>query len=300
MISSMTLLDNSKGKNMKNWLKSAAGVMSLILLPIAILLLYLAWSDYAPVIPDKAEAINNILIGIGTNIIGIVITISFVQYFIDCHNITISKNKEKDNILKCNLILSVYINRYLQYFNCITKKIDSRTTDDLLLINMCFKFKNLSNIYNPTYIITDYYYKSGIEYFFLAEKLLREYILHEIEYIKFEYYPNIRTLLQQFIKVSLDLDCSDVIIENRKMKAREKKYDDWIVENISEYGDSFLHKFKEGDLHNHNNAMLPYIYLYFALKREISLLFGYCKELGKIDKNARKLIPYTFKCCNEC
>ena len=122
MVSSMTLLDNSKGKNMKNWLKSAAGVMSLILLPIAILLLYLAWSDYAPVIPDKAEDINNILIGIGTNIIGIVITISFVQYFIDCHNITISKNKEKDNILKCNLILSVYINRYLQYFNCITKK----------------------------------------------------------------------------------------------------------------------------------------------------------------------------------
>ena len=68
----------------KIWLKSAAGRTSVILFSVSVILLWIACSDMGrgSLSEKYANNINNILIGISTNLIGIIITVSFVQHLI--------------------------------------------------------------------------------------------------------------------------------------------------------------------------------------------------------------------------
>ena len=67
----------------KEWLGSAAGRISLLLFIISLLMLFIACSSWEATSERAASNINNILFGISTNLLGIIVTVSFVQYFID-------------------------------------------------------------------------------------------------------------------------------------------------------------------------------------------------------------------------
>ena len=74
-----------------NWLCSAAGKVSRVLIFISAVLICLIFSSYGEdfLSVNTANIINNILVGIATGLIGIVVTVSFVQYVFDKQNCSI-------------------------------------------------------------------------------------------------------------------------------------------------------------------------------------------------------------------
>lgn len=88
---------------MKKWIKSAAGIVSITLFVISIILLLVAIClDYE----NFSNNINNTLFSLATNLLGIIITISFVQHFIDRQN---EKEDHREENLKIKDITGSYM-----------------------------------------------------------------------------------------------------------------------------------------------------------------------------------------------
>lgn len=92
----------------KKWIKSTAGVVSIILFVTSIILLGAACSDYGNFSERTANNVNNILIGLATNLLGIIVTVSFVQHFVDRQN---EKDEHREENLK--------IKRYDRFMNIL-------------------------------------------------------------------------------------------------------------------------------------------------------------------------------------
>ena len=96
----------------KEWLGSAAGRISLLLFIISLLMLIIACSSWDATSERAASNINNILFGISTNLLGIIVTVSFVQYFID------KQNERRGNFNKT--IRQIYGSTYKKVFNVLS------------------------------------------------------------------------------------------------------------------------------------------------------------------------------------
>ncbi len=84
------------------WVHSVAGRVSIILIMGSIFLLILAWSHLGMgfITADGTNFVNNILIGLATNLMGIVVKVSFVQYFLDRQNEEKERKEENEKILR--------------------------------------------------------------------------------------------------------------------------------------------------------------------------------------------------------
>ena len=91
-------------RKIKKWLKSAAGTISVILFIVSIILLGMACSEYGKFTERMANNINNILFGIGTNLLGIIVTVSFVQHFLDEQSSKTEHKEENDKIKIYNVL----------------------------------------------------------------------------------------------------------------------------------------------------------------------------------------------------
>lgn len=118
----------------KEWLGSAAGRISLLLFIISLLMLFIACSSWEATSERAASNINNILFGISTNLLGIIVTVSFVQYFIDMQDEKQAQLEEVALIKRYDRFMTVLINRYLMYFHCVTTPINKRKNENPLEI----------------------------------------------------------------------------------------------------------------------------------------------------------------------
>ena len=85
-------------KKIGNWSKSAAGKASLWLIAASLLLVIIGVSDWGNLSKRAAENTNSILFGLATNLLGIVVTISFVQYYLDQQRKKDERNEEAKRI----------------------------------------------------------------------------------------------------------------------------------------------------------------------------------------------------------
>jgi uncharacterized membrane protein len=106
-------------KKLYKWLHSVAGITAIILFIISVaLLLFVKWF-----VDDSAVNFNSFLIGLATNLLGIIVTVSFVQYFIDKQNIEKERREEAAKILRYHKIMILLIERYTLFFECVTSTI---------------------------------------------------------------------------------------------------------------------------------------------------------------------------------
>ena len=131
------------------WLHSAAGRISIILIIASALLLRLACSHIGAgfMTERAAELANNILIGVATNLLGIVITVSFVQYFIDKQDEKNERREEAEKILRYHKYMQTLIRRYLMFYMSVTTRLKDRNgaADIDSAFTRTFKLQYLSN-----------------------------------------------------------------------------------------------------------------------------------------------------------
>lgn len=101
-----------KIREVLKWRKTAAGKISIILLVLSVILLVIACSPWGSFTERTANNINNILFGIATNLLGIIVTVSFVQYFIDKQDEQEELIQEKNMIIKYNRVMNLFLKKY--------------------------------------------------------------------------------------------------------------------------------------------------------------------------------------------
>lgn len=269
-------------KNLQtSWIKSAAGKISLSLLCSSMILLIVAFSSWGNLSKDVANNVNNILIGLATNLMGIIITISFVQYFIDKQDTKQAEAKEIETIIGYDRLMSVLIERYIKFFNCVTVPIGERRESDPPILNNNFPFENMCDMYELSPYLSDGFLDPSITLFYKAEENLRNYMIRMVEGGQFKYNDKLKDVIITFIEKSLAYDTRSAILGNINICMGDKNMIKVIQEYIKDSSQNWVEKAHTGDLGP--NFMLSYVQLFDLLKIEVDLIKQYKYYLEKLS-----------------
>lgn len=270
-----------KIKEILKWRKSAAGKISTILFGISVVMLVIACSSWGNFSDRIATNINNILIGIATNLLGIIVTVSFVQYFIDKQDEQEEKNEERNLICKYNRVMSLFLKKYKKYFNCVVTPIGQRSKMNALQLRKTFAFHDMRDMYKQTLYLSEGFYEPSIVLFYGAEDDLRNYMIKMLENIEFKYHEDLYNILLEFVELSQSIDVRGSLLDDSLIK----KYNKSILETIEKYirdeeKYNWVAKADEGKLDS--NIMLPYVHFYWLLQKEADLLIRYETCISKL------------------
>lgn len=264
----------------KEWLGSAAGRISLLLFIISLLMLIIACSSWDATSERAASNINNILFGISTNLLGIIVTVSFVQYFIDKQNEKQARQEEATLIKRYDRFMEVLIRRYLMYFHCVTTPMDKRQNENPLELKNDFNFEDMCDLYEQSLYTCEGIFEPSIVFFYKAEEKLRNYIIDMVENIDFKYNEELLQILMCFVESSIEHDMRGAILGNINTQSGGEKLTKTISKYIKDSSHQWVEKGKRGELSA--NLMLPYVQLYQVLKIEIDLLIQYNEYLREL------------------
>lgn len=262
----------------KKWFGSAAGKVSIVLFISSIILLVIVFLPYSILNEIMTSHVNNILISLATGMIGIIITVAFVQYFIDSQNRKQEIQDEKEVIERHSRMLNILVYRYIIYFYCVTTTISARSghtfTPDF--IGKDFKFEEMCDLYRPSLFICTNFNTPSIVLFNNAEKKLREYLIQLMGIIQFKYHREILDIFIKFIEVSLDGEC---IISTVSSYSNNKTIVKSVEKSIKDTSHKWVEMYENGKLQS--NILIPYVLLYKLLKDEQDLIIQYEEALKK-------------------
>lgn len=261
------------------WLATAAGKVSMVLFFISVIMVVIALILSNNTLNNE---IVNILLGLATNCIGIIVTVAFVQYFLNKQQIKNEEKEEKNIILRHNRILTFLIERYIAYYNCVTVPIDKRN-GNYTEFKTTFAFSDMKDLYKTSLLLCDEIYEPAIKLFYKAEENLKEYMINMLTNVDFKYNANLQEILLEFVQSSIKYDSKSAIIGNMNSYIGSKKYIDVVEEDIAEEEKhNWLKKAKDKTLGS--NMMISYINLYNLLHIEIALIVKYQKYIEDLNK----------------
>ena len=262
---------------LKKLFSKPAFVVCIFLIPLLVVLLILGEGNFE----DYYD-------GIFTEVIGIIITVIFVQWIFDKKNMKDMADKEKnkneqekkqelERIEKFNRILQKYIQEYTFYFNCVTTPIGKRddTKDDL---NESFGFSDMYDLHKSGLSLRKNINQSAIYYFYEYEQKIMQYIIAVLTQSQFKYYKEIDKLFLEFINVSANGDFKDFILANEANKGTV----DFITNVMKHKSGKYIEGFERKDVKYTSNIAYPYYILYNLLIAEKRIITNYQKLIESI------------------
>jgi hypothetical protein len=285
------------------WIKSN-NIIILISLPLLVIDIILAFLD-------NWKIKENYLSGIITEIIGIIITITFVNLLFNQNNEKIEKELERKKIIRICRIVDLYLPRYIMHFNQLTNHPNtifdckilelSNSAGSLIHDGPCSMAMNSNqNLFSKQEINIDYInfsclyessrlfisggFRSNIDCFYYYEKYLLDSFKRLLTEVDFKYYKEFEKLATNFIDISITNDISDFLEYNRKIAydtGKERKLK--ILEDTTILASKDFNK--KQDLSNKHRNLFAYGMLKGLLNTERSILNQYIlivKELNMI------------------
>lgn len=197
----------------------------------------------------------NFLLGLSTNIFGLIITIFFAQKYIDAAETKNRKAAETNEILRHDRIMQQFILLYLEGYVSIA--IPNKLDVSEIHINVAeddeFAFTDLAGMYDASLMIP-----------------------------KFEFYPELLDTLTEFYRIYIKSDEKEIVLwpltvddlDNRKLiitamtNMIKSKDNDWVAQNA------------KGKLNG--NVMKSYVTLYLKAREERKLIAKYTQEINKV------------------
>ena len=212
----------------------------------------------------------NFLLGLSTNIFGLIITIFFAQKYID-------ENERKNR--KVQFIL-LYLEGYASI--AIPNKLDVSEIHINVAEDDEFAFTDLAGMYDASLMIPKKGAKSSIEIYYENEEKLAKYVMNVIENVNFEFYPELLDTLTEFYRIYIKSDEKEIVLwpltvddlDNRKLiitamtNMIKSKDNDWVAQNA------------KGKLNG--NVMKSYVTLYLKAREERKLIAKYTQEINKV------------------
>lgn len=272
-------------RKISTWIYSAAGKVSIILITFIILLFFLIFSTYGEkfITIETANTLNNILIGIATGLIGIVITVSFVQYVFDKQDEYRKRSDEIRSIKRYDKYMNTLIRKFFMSYISVTTRLNERTTVDLdNPFNHSFKFSDIADMYLPSMYLNEGFLEPSIVSFYRAEENVREYMLRMLENIDFKYNLALENILLDFVTKSADWDVRGNIISAIDTKIKKnQKLSEYISKLISDEKTDWLEKFQRNELQG--NIMFPYVMFYYNIQNQARILKDYTDYIKTLN-----------------
>lgn len=246
--------------------------------------IWLALSSAENMTMSNINDVNSVLIGIGTGLITTAFTVSIIQYLLDIENKKEIKNKEKEELLRTHKILHLLLYKYLKYFYCVVVPLDERKKEDwnkgTMPLITDFDFTDLRDLSLRVSYPNDPIFLTPIELFYKAEKDLREYMIKVITNNSLNYFSSIKDIFLEFIEYSLGNEHQNKILEDLKTFCGKEKTTKVVTSFFDDTSKDWLSEYEKGKLRSH--IMVPYIELYYFLKKEIELIVKYNEEIKKL------------------
>lgn len=261
-------------KQLSTWLKSPAGIISVLLLLLGVVLLVV------DIVAETQSLFSNVRIGFATNLFGIVITISFVQHYFDRQKVQKEMREEKSMILRYNRIVCILLRKYKLLYYCMTHPISQRKSSDSLDLKPNFKFEDLCDLHKNALLTTNDMFEPTVALFYDAEIQLRNFFITMIENVKFDHFPSVRDSIENYITLSLENDVRGAIVGEQKRGVRygdKNKVDEVRNDILNESKHHWCEMYERGKMGA--NVMLPYVMLYKLMQRESLALIAYEKLL---------------------
>jgi hypothetical protein len=226
-------------------------------------------------------SISEYFSGIITELVGIIVTVLFVQVLFDKKNTNEQKEHELAEIKRFHRILKLYIDRYIRFYNRVATPLGEKVPTDPFQTGK-FKIKDMCDLHEISLFITDGSMKPAIDIFYEIEHIIRDYFITTLLRIDFEYFPDISELIISFIDISIRFDSSGEILYAKNIRIGDKPAIAVNKKMIQENGEEFYNEFIKGNRQN-ANSMHPYAYLYMMMQEERKILVKYLKIIN--DKN---------------
>lgn len=261
-------------KKIMKWFNTAAGKITIILLIVGVILLSLS---FLPIFKESChikDNFENIIIGIGTNIIGIIVTVSFVQHILDSQDEKKAKELEKEKISRYTQVLNIYIKNYKSHIAQLTCSKENYQKEKKFEINRDFKFEDMKDLYFPCLDLSQGY-ESIVSVFYKTEKKIVNFMISMVQNIDFEFYPELKNNLLTFTSFSEANDVSKGILDYENKTAGGKKLADDISRLIGQNNtENWVDRYFEGDKMV-SNCIFPHIVLFKLLKKELECIDAY-------------------------
>lgn len=219
--------------------------------------------------------------GILTEIVGMIITIVFIEKLFNKNKEEKLVIEEKNKIIRNDKVLQILIERYEELFYSVVTPIKSRNENEEIKMPEKFKMSDMKDLFvHPLYArygITE----SSIVSFLDIETEIKNYIIESLRTIDFKYNKEIQEMFLKFVTISTKYDTKKAIYEADKLKSGNKKYIEVIFETLEKNGDEFLERMLNGEI-KHANIMHPYAFLYIMMNREREIINQYKKLIKRI------------------
>lgn len=258
----------------QKYLKSPAGISSIVILLIVLILILLNQSIFQTDISDYTS-------GLVTELIGMIITICFVQSLFDRKNEKDMQNNENKQIRRADKVFQVYYAKYVEYFNNITSKTYSQNST----LNEHFQMSDMSGLYRiPNNLLDGLVTSSCIELFFCFELKIREIFIEMLNNIDFKYNSEIEEILEQFIESSITFDPRKTLLNAQNIKVGEKNMAEEDAKTLENEGNDFYKKYITEEKTPPASVLTPYLILYVLLNEEKDIINRYQKVICSISK----------------
>ncbi len=215
------------------------------------------------------------LSGIVTEILGIIITVAFVQVIFDRKNINDEKEAELSKIKKADSILQIYIEKYITLYYCVVTPMTDR---DFKKVEMSedFTLSSMRDLYKTSSLAYFGIFRPSIDSFIEIELELQKYMISMLENIDFKHHDSIREEILKFVELSLNFEYRSNLFEVKTIISGGEKLVDSIDKKLEQNGDAFYKQYKEGEIKN-ANLLLPYASLHDLMLNERSIINKYLK-----------------------
>lgn len=271
-----------------NLIKSTAGKISIVLTILFLTTLFvgllLGVKDANPI----CERFIAFLLGLSGNILGLILTVNFIQRLMDSAKDKNKRQTENKKILRYHRIMELYLSQYKHYFCMIITPIEEQRTIKFDDLKQTFEFKDLHHLHRFSFFEGDPTFgETRISLFYKAEKAMVDFLKKMIEEINFNYNSSLYSVINNFLVCSIRLDVSAGILQNERLftgpdndkRAMSNVIEEYIKEDEKHNWVSILN-----DPNRSANIMGPYVTLFQLLKIERQYIIEYESEIDRIKK----------------
>ena len=254
---------------MYKFIATPGGIVSSVLIIFLSILLYVDTNrDYTS--------------GLITEIIGIIITVGFVQYIFDKNKEIESKREEINKIRRFDIIFKSLIKKYTNAHFFITTPKD-KLDGTKPFIKTDFKIADICDLHFFTGDFAFYMDRSACDIYFDIELEMRKHAISMLNNIDFKYNKELCDILINFVESSIFYDTRIAFDEIKNQTyANGKTSIQHARELILNGTAEKIYTEMVNGKKQLNNLIHPYIVLYMQLKEEAKLINLYTNYINKI------------------
>ena len=268
-----------KIKDIPKWIKSPAGITTIMCIVIGVILFLIANSINS----NLSMNISSVFISLSASMFSIIATVTFVQFYLNKQQISDVKKEENKNIIKYSNYIQLLLSWYTIAFNQLLTPITEIQGMNKDKLKENFNVSDLCEANFNSMLLKNGLNESRIKVFFEIENKVNSAFAKMPETITIEHNCKLYMLIIEFLTVSITYNSQDALETNYKYiyKGQDalSKTREWIQKDADDF---YRNRFNTD---NASNMLSAYCFLYELMIKEKRVINEYIELIRTIEKD---------------